>query len=113
MSVAQPRENWVTVAEKSALTPDSAIGVTVGKLDIAIYNVGGELYATDNICPHAYGYLNHGWLEGDIIECPLHGARFEVKTGKGIDGPFECDLKTFAVRVVGEEIQVEVPADSV
>jgi nitrite reductase/ring-hydroxylating ferredoxin subunit len=108
----QPAENWVTVAEKAALGPDSVIGVTVGKLDIAIYNVGGELYATDNICPHADGYLHYGYLEGETIECPLHGARFEVKTGKGIDGPYECDLKKFAVRVVGEEIQVEIPADA-
>jgi nitrite reductase/ring-hydroxylating ferredoxin subunit len=105
-------QNWITVAATSALAPDSVIGVTVGSLDIAIYNVGGQLYATDNICPHAYGYLNHGYLEDDIIECPLHGARFEVKTGKGIDGPFECDLKIFAVRVVGEEIQVEIPEES-
>jgi nitrite reductase/ring-hydroxylating ferredoxin subunit len=105
-------QNWVTVAATSALAPDSVIGVTVGTFDIAIYNVGGQLYGTDNICPHAYGYLNHGYLEDDIIECPLHGARFEVRTGKGIDGPFECDLKTFAVRVVGEEIQVEVPTES-
>jgi nitrite reductase/ring-hydroxylating ferredoxin subunit len=105
-------QNWVSVVATSALAPDSVIGVTVGTLDIAIYNVGGQIYASDNICPHAYGYLNHGYLEDDIIECPLHGARFEVKTGKGIDGPFECDLKTFAVRVVGEEIQVEVPAES-
>jgi nitrite reductase/ring-hydroxylating ferredoxin subunit len=105
-------QNWVTVTATSALAPDSVIGVTVGSLDIAIYNVGGQLYATDNICPHAYGYLNHGYLEDDIIECPLHGARFEVKTGKGIDGPFGCDLKTFPVRVVGEEIHVEVPTES-
>jgi len=104
-------QNWVAVAATSALAPDSVIGVSVGSLDIAIYNVDGQLYATDNICPHAYGYLNHGYLEDDIIECPLHGARFEVKTGKGIAGPFECDLKTFAVRVVGEDIQVDIPAE--
>ena len=101
-------ENWVTVAEKSALAPDSVIGVTVGSLDIAIYDIGGQLYATDNICPHAYGYLNHGWLEGETIECPLHGAVFAIKTGKGIAGPFERDLKTFAVRVLGEEIQIDL-----
>lgn len=104
---------WVAVAEKSALAPESAVGVVVGDIDIAIYLIGGELYATDNICPHAYGYLNHGYVEDDKIECPLHGARFEIKTGKGVDGPFCEDLKTFAVRIVGEEIQVEIPAKTV
>ena len=105
----QPEQNWVTVAEKSTLVPNSVIGVTIHDLDVAIYNVDGQLYATDNICPHAYGHLDQGWLEGDIIECPLHAARFEVRTGRGIDGPFERDLNTFRVRVVGEQIQIEVP----
>jgi NAD(P)H-dependent nitrite reductase small subunit len=104
----QTAQNWVIVAEKSALATDSAIGVTVGKLDIAIYNLDGELYATDNICPHAYGYLNHGYIEDEQIECPLHGWRFEIKTGKGIGGDDGCDLKTFPVRVVGEDIQVDI-----
>ena len=108
----QPAQNWVTVAEKSALIQNSVIGVTIGGLDIAIYDVDGQLYATDNICPHAYGHLDQGWLEGDVIECALHAARFEVRTGKGIDGPFECDLKTFPVRVVGQHIQIEIPPEA-
>ena len=104
----QGRINWVTVAEKSALAPESAIGVVVGDLDIAIYHVEGQLYATDNICPHADAYLNHGYLRGNIIECPLHGARFDIKTGDGLGGaPYGC-LKKFAVRVVGEDIQIDV-----
>ena len=100
--------NWVTVAEKSALAPESVIGVVVGDLDIAIYQVDGELYATDNICPHADAYLNHGYLRGAIIECPIHGARFDIKTGNGLGGaPYGC-LRKFAVRVVGDNIQIDV-----
>ncbi len=101
-------ENWVTVADKSALAEQSVIGVVVGDLDIAIYHVGGELYATDNICPHADGYLNHGCLRGDIIECPVHGARFEIKTGKGVGGAPFGDIRKFALRIVGDEIQVDI-----
>lgn len=104
----QPAEQWVTVAERSALAPGSVIGVTIGDLDIAIYHVDGEIYATDNICPHADAYLNHGCLRGDVIECPVHGARFEIKTGKGKgDAPFG-NLRKFAVRVVGSNIQVDI-----
>jgi 3-phenylpropionate/trans-cinnamate dioxygenase ferredoxin component len=102
--------NWVTVASRSALAADSAIGVTVGEIEVAVYDVGGDLYATDNICPHAYAHLSGGWLEDDIIECPLHAARFEVKTGKFLDGPADCDIKTFPVRVVGDDIQIDVTA---
>ena len=103
-------ENWVTVAARSVLAPDSVIGVKVGELDVAVYNVGGEFYATGDICPHAYAHLSGGWLEDDIIECPLHAARFEVKTGKFLDGPADCDIKTFPVRIVGDDIQVDVAA---
>ena len=103
-------ENWVTVAARSALAPDSVTGVKVGDMEVALYNVGGEFFATDNICPHAYAHLSEGWLEDDIIECPLHAARFEVKSGKFIDGPADCDIKTFPLRVVGDNIQIDVGA---
>jgi 3-phenylpropionate/trans-cinnamate dioxygenase ferredoxin component len=108
----QAFKNWVTVAEKSAVGPQTVIGVTVGELDIAIYHVDGEFYATDNICPHADAYLNYGCLRGDVIECPVHGARFEIKTGKGRGGAPFGDIKKFDVRVVGNDIQVDI-ADAV
>ena len=69
------------------------------------------MMSAGNICPHADGYLNHGYLKGGVIECPLHGWRFEVTTGKGVGAPPGCDLKTFQVRVVGEDIQVDIPRD--
>jgi len=81
---------------------------TVGDRQIAIYNVDGELYATDNVCTHAFALLSDGWLDGDVIECPLHGGRFEVRTGKALGYPVEVDLKTYQVRVVGEDVQVKL-----
>ncbi len=104
---------WITVAQTSALMPESVTAIRQDGLDLAIYRVGEAFYASDNICPHAYnGRLSRGFLEGGTIECPLHGAVFEIKTGRAIDGPYCADLKTFPVRVVGDEIQVEVdPAD--
>jgi nitrite reductase/ring-hydroxylating ferredoxin subunit len=105
----QAFENWVTVAQKSAVAPESAIGVELGNdLYIAIYHVDGEFYATDNICPHADAFLNYGRLNGDVIECPVHGVRFEVKTGKGCGGAPYGSLRKFALRIVGDDIQVDV-----
>lgn len=52
--------------------------------------------------------MSDGWLEGDIIECPLHGGRFEVKTGKGLGAPITCDLKVLQVRIEGNSVQVDV-----
>ena len=101
-------EHWITVADRSLLGADSVIGVKAGDLKVALYNIEGQLYATHNICTHAHAMLSDGWLDGDVIECPLHGGRFEVKTGKGLGAPITCDLKTFPVRVEGDAIQVKV-----
>lgn len=104
---------WVTVAQTSAVAPESVIAVRQDGFDLALYRVGDTFYASDNICPHAYnGRMSRGFLEDGTIECPLHGAVFEIKSGRAIDGPYCADLRTFPVRVVGNEIQVEIdPAD--
>lgn len=109
----QASVKWITVAQTSALAPESVIAVRQNGLDLALYRIGEAFYASDNICPHAYnGRMSRGFLEGDTIACPLHGAVFEIKSGRAIDGPNCADLKTFPVRVVGNEIQVEIdPAD--
>jgi naphthalene 1,2-dioxygenase ferredoxin component len=101
-------ENWITVAKSDAVEPGSVIGVKTGDLDLALYNIDGQIYATHNVCTHAHAHLSDGWLEGDVIECPLHGGRFEVKTGKGLGAPVTCGLKTFPVRIERGEIQVNV-----
>lgn len=101
-------DNWITVAPRDTLEPGSVTGVKAGDFDIALYNIDGEIFATDNICTHAQAVLSDGWLEGDVIECPLHGGRFEVKTGKGLGPPITCDLKTLTVRIEGDMVQVNV-----
>ena len=64
------------------------------------------IYATDNLCTHAFAFLSQGWLDGDCIECPLHGGRFEVKTGKALGPPVSDDLKTYKARMQGGDIQL-------
>jgi nitrite reductase/ring-hydroxylating ferredoxin subunit len=96
------------VASRAALAEGDVLGVEVRGQAIALYNVEGEIYATDNVCSHAFAFLSDGWLDGDVIECPLHAGRFEVKTGKGLGPPIPCDIRSFPVRVVGDEVQVRV-----
>jgi len=103
-------ENWITVAKRSAVNAGDVIGVTLGEREIALYNIDGEIYATDNLCTHAFALLSQGWLDGEVIECPLHGGRFEVKTGKGLGPPINDDLKTYPVRVIGDDVQVRLDA---
>jgi naphthalene 1,2-dioxygenase system ferredoxin subunit len=99
-------ENWIEVADQDAVKAGEVIGVKAGDLDVALYNIDGQIYATHNVCTHANALLSDGWLDGDVIECPLHGGRFEVQTGKGLGPPIICDLAILPVRIEGNKIQV-------
>ena len=101
-------EKWVSVAARSALTEGAMMGVEVGDLLIALYNVDGEIYATDNTCTHAFAMLTDGFFDGDIIECPLHGGCFKVQTGEGQGAPVTENIKTYPVRIVDDAIEVQV-----
>lgn len=100
--------NWVTVASAAAIAPGEIASAKIGEEEIAVYNVDGTFYATSNICTHAFAFLSDGWLDGVEVECPLHAGRFDVTTGKALCPPVEIDLKTYPVRVVGDEVQVRV-----
>ena len=101
-------DNWVKAADRSALSDGEVIGVVVAGHEIALYEMDGRLYATDDICTHAYAKLSDGWMEKGEIECPLHAGRFDLKTGKATAPPCVDDVKTYPVRVEGDEIQVNL-----
>ena len=82
--------------------------VKIGEEEVALCNVGGEFYAIANICTHDEGPLGVGTLLGDEIECPRHGARFNVRTGEVKVLPAIVPLPTFDVKVDGENILVDV-----
>jgi len=100
--------SWVRAAGRSELAAGEVIGVEIGGRSIAIYDSDGRLFATDNICTHAYARLSDGWLDGTVIECPLHAARFDIETGGVLDPPATEDLKTYPVRVAGDDIEIKL-----
>ena len=99
---------WVRAAARSDLAEGEVIGVEVAGHSIALYDAEGNLFATDNICTHAYACLSDGWLDGEVIECPLHAARFDIRSGKVLDPPATEDLKAYPVRIVDGEIEVRL-----
>ena len=101
-------EEWITVARRDKLADGEMLAVSAGGKDIALYGIDGGIYATDNTCTHAFAMLTDGWLDGEVIECPLHAGRFDVKSGKALCPPVTDDIKTYPVRVVGDEIQVKL-----
>jgi naphthalene 1,2-dioxygenase ferredoxin component len=101
-------DNWVKAADRSALGAGEVIGVVVAGREIALYEMDGAIFATDDICTHAYAKLSDGWMEKGEIECPLHAGRFDIKTGKATAPPCVDDVKTYPVRVESDEIQVKL-----
>ncbi len=81
---------------------------SVGARSIALANVGGSFHAIDNLCTHDNGPLGEGTLHGDLVECPRHGARFDVKTGAVRALPAVRPVRSYPVRVEGEEVSVDV-----
>lgn len=100
------------VATTSEVDEGEVQQVSVGRTDIALYKLDDDYYATDDICSHAYASLADGYVEGGQIECPLHGACFEIKTGKSVTPPANKDLATYQVKIDGDTILVGVPKAS-
>jgi nitrite reductase/ring-hydroxylating ferredoxin subunit len=103
------QEKWVVAASLEQLPPGSVVGVELNGHDLAISNVNGSIHCTDNLCTHAYALLSDGWLEGTVLECPLHGGQFDVATGKALCAPVTEDLVVYRTRTVGNHIEVLVP----
>jgi len=80
----------------------------VGERSIALANVGGDFFAIDNLCTHDGGPLGEGTLAGDQVECPRHGARFDVRTGAVRALPAVRPVRTYPVRLEGDEVSVDV-----
>lgn len=77
---------------------------------VAVFHVAGEFYAVADLCTHATASMSEGYIEDDgTVECPVHTARFCLRTGRPLCLPATEALQTFAVEVVGDDIYVEVP----
>ena len=102
--------NFVTVAQIDDIPPGKTLEVVVGSREILIAHVAGDdFYAIDNLCTHDGGLLGDSDLDGATIECPRHGARFDVRDGAALTLPALEPVGQYAVRVVGDAVQVAVP----
>lgn len=79
---------------------------------IAIYRVDGEFFATAATCTHMESCLTEGWLDDDVVECALHGAKFNVRDGRVLALPASEPLQTFAVEVADGDVYVQLPEDA-
>lgn len=96
--------DWVRVAAEGDVKPGSVIQVEVDGEPVALANTGDELLATSNVCSHDYVMLHEGWLEGDELECPQHGSKFNMRTGKVLGPPATQPIAPYEVKVEGHEV---------
>ena len=98
---------FIKATTRDEVQPGDCIGVKVDGVFVGIYNIDGKYYAMNNICPHLGGVLSYGFLEDNLIMCPLHMWEFDVTTGK-CTWPESEEIQTYAVKVEGNDILVDV-----
>ena len=91
--------NWIRIASTDQLTEDDeVIPVAAGEKQLALYRIEGEFHASDNVCTHAYALLSDGYLEDGCIECPLHQAKFDIRTGQAMCAPATTGIPSIRSR---------------
>ncbi len=97
------------IAKRTDIPPGTTKRVEVDGVEVLLCNVDGTLYAVEDVCTHDGGPLDQGELEDCRIECPRHGATFDVRTGAALTLPATEPLPTYRVRVEGDDVYVETP----
>ncbi|MBV9374823.1 MAG: non-heme iron oxygenase ferredoxin subunit [Alphaproteobacteria bacterium] len=100
-------QGFVAVAQVSELAAGEMKFAAVDSQRIVLANVEGRFYALRDVCGHRNAPLSRGRLIGHLIECPLHFALFDVRTGKLVDGPISADVPAYEVRVEGETVYIK------
>ncbi len=100
--------DFIKVATTNDIPPGQVRSFEVDGRRVALAHVDGAFYAIDDVCTHDGGELGEGDLLGDQIECPRHGARFDVKTGKALTLPAVQGVNSYPVQVEGDEVKVKV-----
>ena len=99
----------IRVAAVGEIPPGESMHVDVEGEEVCVVNAGGHFYATSDVCSHEYFHLSGGEVDQDslTIECPKHGSLFSLETGAALTLPAIMPVKTYGVRVVGDDVMLE------
>ena len=100
--------DFVKVATTGEIAPGQGKIVEVKGKEIALFNVGGAYFAIDNMCTHEEASLADGEITGFEVTCPLHGAKFDVRSGQVLGPPAYDDVISYPVRVSGADVEIDV-----
>ena len=98
----------VELCKINEVAPGTALKVEAAGLVVAVFNVDGEFYVTDDSCTHGPGSLSEGYVDGDVIECNFHNGQFNIKTGEVVSPPCMIPIKTYPAMVQDGKVFIEV-----
>jgi nitrite reductase/ring-hydroxylating ferredoxin subunit len=99
-------KRWIKIAALADVPEGGTLCVYAGGEPICLYNLRGTICATQDTCTHADASLADGYIDGDLIECPMHQATFDIRTGKAMSPPATDDLRVYEVDVDGDDIRI-------
>ena len=102
---------FIAVAQADEIEPGERILLEIDGEPIAIFNIGGKHFAIKDVCSHDDGPVAEGPLHDHQIECPRHGARFDVRSGEVLTLPAVVDIPAYPVRVVGNDLELGLPLE--
>lgn len=103
-----PVPKRVELCQADAVAAGSALRVEAEGLAVAVFNVDGEFYVTDDACTHGPGSLSEGYIDGHVIECNFHNGQFDIKTGEVVSPPCMIPVRTYPATVEGGAVFIEV-----
>ena len=84
-----------------------SLKVETGPLVVAVFNINGQFFVTDDACTHGPGSLSEGCIDEDVIECDFHNGAFNIRTGEVVAAPCMIPLRTYAVSVVDDKVWID------
>jgi len=98
----------IELCSSSDVAPGAALKVETQGLTLAVFNVAGAFFVTDDCCTHGPGSLSEGYIEDDVVECNFHNGQFNIRTGEVVSPPCMVAVKTYPATVVDGKVVIEV-----
>jgi nitrite reductase/ring-hydroxylating ferredoxin subunit len=99
--------NRIDLCSTADVAPGAALKVEAGELVLAVFNVDGDFFVTDDMCTHGPGSLSEGYIEADVVECNFHNGQFNIKTGAVVSPPCMVPVKTYKTVIENGRVLIE------
>jgi nitrite reductase/ring-hydroxylating ferredoxin subunit len=104
----KPVSTRVELCKADQVAPGSALRVEAAGLTVAVFNLDGAFYVTDDACTHGPGSLSEGFIDGDVVECNFHNGQYDIRTGEVVSPPCMIAVKTYPALVESGTVFIEV-----